>query len=137
MISLHHVIHKKVSLELFSQGDLPFTANGIVPDLKINPHAIPSRMTMGHLLEMVMGKICILDSNNTRDPTPSPKSQSRDDICINATAFNIPHRDFEADINAFSKEKMYGVTTGLPIEAMVATVMLLDIKPETKLILYL
>jgi len=49
--------------------DMPMTANGLVPDMIMNPHAHPSRMTIAHLLEGVAGKGCAL-TGTFADSTP-------------------------------------------------------------------
>jgi len=98
---------------VYSQEEMPFTQDGIVPDLILNPQAIPSRMTINVLLEMLLGKSCVLEGT-FGDATPFTKNS------VNI-AESLCDRLENNGFNRFGWETMYSGFTGEPISAKIYT----------------
>jgi DNA-directed RNA polymerase subunit B len=85
------------------QEDLPFTEDGMVPDLIINPHAIPSRMTIGQFIESLAGK-CAAARGKPVDGTPF-SNEGPDEVRKNLIKLGFSHTGGEVFYSGSSGEK--------------------------------
>src|SRR3989344_1499643 len=88
--------------------DIPFTARGVKPDLMFNPHGIPSRMTVGYLIELLAGKTAAL-TGKIVDGTPFTGAK------IGDLENNLKDLGFSYD----GKETMYDGVSGKKLEAKI------------------
>lgn len=93
---------------IVNQEDMPFTDNGIVPDLIMNPHGFPSRMTVGKLIEFVAGKAGVFEGK-FRYGTAFDGDRLEDCAAsLVAAGYNYDGKDFA-----------YSGTSGEPLRAYV------------------
>jgi DNA-directed RNA polymerase II subunit RPB2 len=89
-----------------SQEDMPFTSQGIIPDIIVNSHAIPSRMTISMLLETVLGKACLMEGEYG-DATPFSSSSTNivEKLCDRLENVGFERSGYETMYNGMSGEQ--------------------------------
>ena len=91
---------------LLDEEDMPFTASGLKPDLIMNPHAVPSRMTIAQLMENIFGKIGV-EKGTLGDGTPYNHLKVED----------LKTHMLELGLHPYGNEILYNGQTGEMMEA--------------------
>lgn len=96
---------KGVCSQKWPSNDMPFSESGIQPDVIINPHAFPSRMTIGMFVESLAGKAGALHGL-AQDSTPFKFDEE------NTAGNYFGHQLMKAGYNFHGNEPMYSGITG-------------------------
>ena len=89
------------------ESDMPFTADGTKPDLIINPHALPSRMTIGQLVESMFGKACAEYGGYGDCTAFSTKGSNYDTYGAMLTRAGFHNSGNQIMYNGFTGEQLY------------------------------
>jgi hypothetical protein len=92
---------------IIPEQDMPFTADGIRPDLIINPHALPSRMTVGQLVESLFGKACCLYGGYGDCTAFATKGSNYDTYGPMLTKMGYHHSGNQILYNGYTGEQIY------------------------------
>ena len=92
----------------YMQEDLPFSIKGITPDILVNHHAIPSRITIGHLIECLSSKVSAL-SGFLSDDTPFSN------IIVDEISSNLHNLGYEK----YGNETLFNGFTGRKCDILI------------------
>jgi DNA-directed RNA polymerase II subunit RPB2 len=92
---------------LVPEEDMPFTSDGVRPDLIINPHALPSRMTIGQLVESLFGKACCMYGGYGDCTAFSTKGANADTYGHMLTKMGYHNSGNQILYNGFTGEQVY------------------------------
>ena len=101
---------------ILNETDMPFTSDGIRPDLIINPHALPSRMTIGQLIESLIGKVHLHNGglgDCTAFNTTNIDETTRDTLFVDTYRRELPQLGYHSS----GTEVLYNGFTGEQIES--------------------